>query len=448
MPPVIPKPGAAQLVAHFSRMRTLGENKPQLRFGFLSPYPTAGTLRLVLPFRRSWLLIVIMGIFTALFATPLFSVVHWSGLRGEDLFSLLFALFQLFWALGWSVGVGAIFLVFLALLMGREVVVVRADSLLIRLELQGFGVGGEYAAQGISNFRAAQPDAAAGTTWRGMHLAFDYYGVSVALGSDLVGPRSAEILHQVMSKLVLPVAAATGSGDIPPADSGAGMAGASPAAPPEPRASQVGRPGVIAAADGRGGGLSPSTIALLLANLVPLAGVWLLGWDIGEIMLLYWAESGIIGFFNLLKMAVVGGWATILLGPFFVGHYGAFMAVHLLFIYTFFVKGFQAKGAIAVTEVASHFYALWPALLALALSHGISFLLNFLGRREYAGTTVQKQMAEPYSRIMIMHITIIFGGFVVMALGSSLPALMLLIGAKTVVDLRAHGRQRSSSTHD
>lgn len=189
--------------------------------------------------------------------------------------------------------------------------------------------------------------------------------------------------------------------------------------------------------------MSPlSTVALLIANLVPLAGVWLLGWDIGEIMLLYWAESGIIGLFNLLKMAVVGRWATLFYGPFFVGHYGAFMAAHLLFIYTFFVHGVQAKGDIAVSEVVARFSALWPALLALAVSHGISFLINFIGKREFAETTVQKQMAEPYSRIMIMHLTIIFGGFVVMGLGSSLPALLLLMVAKIGVDLRAHARQR------
>ncbi|HSH12281.1 MAG TPA: DUF6498-containing protein, partial [Desulfurivibrionaceae bacterium] len=155
-----------------------------------------------------------------------------------------------------------------------------------------------------------------------------------------------------------------------------------------------------------------------------------------------WAESGIIGFFNLLKLAVVGRLATLFLGPFFVGHYGAFMAAHLLFVYTFFVQGGTNHGDLALAEVVARFFVLWPALLALAISHGISFVGNFLGRREYAATNVQKQMAEPYTRIIIMHLTIIFGGFVVMGLGSSLPALLLLVAAKIATDLRAHARQR------
>ncbi|NTV13013.1 MAG: hypothetical protein HGA96_03630 [Desulfobulbaceae bacterium] len=443
-----PKSGGAKFPPNFSRLRELGDNKPRLRFGYLSPLPAAGSIRLVLPFRRSWLLIGIVGIFLAIFAAPLVGIIRQANPRGDNLFSLVATLFQLFWGLGWSVGVGVIALIFLALLLGREVVVIRADALLIRLELFGFGVGGEYAAQGIRNLRPAQPDAANGTSWRGAHLAFDYYGVPVGFGSDLDGPRSSEILQLVRNNLQLPLGEAAVSGEARPAapavaeDVAAGWDSREPAVP-------AGTPPGITATTGWKDNLgSPSTLALLLANLVPLAGVYLLGWDIGEIMLLYWAESGIIGFFNLLKMAVVGRWATLFLGPFFVGHYGAFMAAHLLFIYTFFVQGLPGKGDIVVAEVVAKFTALWPALLALAVSHGISFLVNFLGRREFAGTTVQKQMAEPYSRIIIMHLTIIFGGFVVMGLGSSLPALLLLMVAKIGVDLRAHGRQRSLLAHD
>lgn len=430
---------AAKATSNLLRLRALGDRKPRLHFGFLPPWQRPDTLRLVLPFRRNWLLIAIAGLFLAVFSVPLFGVLGQGGPQDGDLFALVFRLFHLFWALGWSVGVAIIALVFLGLLLGREVVVVRPEALLIRLELLGFGVGGDYQAAGITNLRPAQPDGAGGNSWRGPHLAFDYYGVTVAFGSDLDGARAVEILEQVRNRVNLPTVADLAANGSSP---GTGPGEASldnlgqegqPAAPP----------GIAALAAGLEAELSPlSTAALIIANLVPLAGVWLLGWDIGEIMLLYWAESGIIGFYNLLKMAVVGGWATLFFGPFFVGHYGAFMVAHLLFIYTFFVKGIEGRGDIAVAEVAAYFSALWPALLALAVSHGISFIINFMGRREFAATTIQKQMAAPYSRIMIMHLTILFGGFVVMGLGNALPALLLLMAAKIGVDLRAHTRQR------
>lgn len=438
MPIPSPQP-AGKFPSTLSRLRGLGEKKPRLRFGYLPPLQGAGTLRLVLPFRRNRLVIGIVGVLLAVFAVPLFSVLGQMGPPDGDLFSLVFVLFHLFWGLGWSAGVGMIALVFLALLLGREVMVVRPESILIRLELLGFGVGGEYEARGISNFRPVQPDADAGTSWRGPHLAFDYYGVQVGFGSDLVGARALEILDLVRSNLNLPTVV-----DVAPDSSSMAAAGQGDMLEGfEQEAQPADPPGIAELAAGLEAELSPlSTLALIIANLVPLAGVWLLGWDIGEIMLLYWAESGIIGFFNLLKMVVVGGWATLFYGPFFVGHYGAFMAAHLLFIYTFFVKGVEAKGDIALTEVLGRFSDLWMALLVLVVSHGISFLINFMGRREYAGTTVQKQMAEPYGRIMVMHMTIIFGGFVIMGLGSSLPALLLLMVAKIVVDLRAHQKQR------
>jgi hypothetical protein len=47
-------------------------------------------------------------------------------------------------------------------------------------------------------------------------------------------------------------------------------------------------------------------------------------------------------------------------------------------------------------------------------------------------------MAEPYKRIIVMHVTIIFGGWLILLLKSPVPALILLIALKTAVDLRAH----------
>ena len=71
---------------------------------------------------------------------------------------------------------------------------------------------------------------------------------------------------------------------------------------------------------------------LIFANLVPVAGTLFFGWRLSDVMVLYWAESAIIGFFNLCKIAVIGRWFALLAGPFFLGHFGGFMAVHFLFI--------------------------------------------------------------------------------------------------------------------
>jgi hypothetical protein len=193
---------------------------------------------------------------------------------------------------------------------------------------------------------------------------------------------------------------------------------------------------------------STSVVALLLANLVPLVGVLGFGWDLGAIMLLFWAESGVIGFYAILRLCYVAGWSALFLGPFFVVHFGGFMVGHLIFIYTLFIQGVNAEGTIAAGADAGFtqtltdvFVPIFPALLALFLSHGVSFVTNFLRRREYAGRDPADQMKEPYRRIVVMHITIIFGGWFILALGAPAWALVLLVGLKTGVDLAAHRRE-------
>lgn len=99
---------------------------------------------------------------------------------------------------------------------------------------------------------------------------------------------------------------------------------------------------------------------------MPLARVLLLGWDIGAIMLLSWAKSAIVGVFNLLKLAVIGRWTVLFYGPFFVGHYGAFMAVHLLWVYTLFLRDPHASAATPRPKSATLSSACGPPCSALA----------------------------------------------------------------------------------
>ena len=46
----------------------------------------------------------------------------------------------------------------------------------------------------------------------------------------------------------------------------------------------------------------PSAYALILANLMPVAGVVLFDWNVVTILILYWAESVVIGIVNVLRL--------------------------------------------------------------------------------------------------------------------------------------------------
>ena len=54
-------------------------------------------------------------------------------------------------------------------------------------------------------------------------------------------------------------------------------------------------------------------------------------------------------------------------------------------------------------------------------------------------------MGKPYGRVVVLHLTILFGGFGVQALGSPLWALLLLVVLKTGIDLAAHVREHRNA---
>lgn len=51
---------------------------------------------------------------------------------------------------------------------------------------------------------------------------------------------------------------------------------------------------------------SPETIAVIVANVLPLVGVIGLGWDLAALVFLYWFELGILSFWALVKAVFAG----------------------------------------------------------------------------------------------------------------------------------------------
>jgi Family of unknown function (DUF6498) len=270
---------------------------------------------------------------------------------------------------------------------------------------------------------------------------------------------------------------------------------------------------------------SRSAIALLIANAIPLVGVLFFGWSLFTILVLFWIENGIVGFWNVprillarqslveslpdlvrdagfdkaesaeagalleasLRQAQAQGGLTIqgsangrpidasalvlgrfagigaaLLAVFFLIHYGIFWLVHGIFVFalpTFFgaantgclgadtIPGFGLDPAFeGLGGCATPFGdVVWSnvtiAAVALFLSHGASFLLNYIGGREYLTTSPARQMAAPYGRVVVLHLTIIFGAMLVAILGAPIAALVVLIVLKTAFDLRLHLRE-------
>jgi hypothetical protein len=195
-----------------------------------------------------------------------------------------------------------------------------------------------------------------------------------------------------------------------------------------------------------------SVLALLFVNLIPLVGVLFLDWDLYSIMVLYWLENLVIGGFNIIKMTFAAKADSSLSQklfsiPFFTFHYGFFCFVHGIFVMVLFQPGglfatsFSPFDLFSLSFMQSLARAFNWALLALVLSHGLSLVSNYFLAQEYLTVSVQEQLFQPYRRIIILHMTILVGGFVTMILGAPIFALVFMVILKTVMDVRAHQQE-------
>ncbi len=196
------------------------------------------------------------------------------------------------------------------------------------------------------------------------------------------------------------------------------------------------------------GGLPPSAAALLAANVVPLVGVVAFHWTVLSVLLLYWFENVVIGAINVLKMAFASPRSLsadiikVFLIPFFMFHYGMFTFVHGMFILALFghLSG-PFPGPTTFTTALRDAGVGW-GVVAIVASHGFSFAYNYLFSGEYRNASPQQLMAQPYARVVVLHVAILVGGFGAAALGSPAVALAVLVVLKTAIDFKAHLAER------
>ncbi len=117
-------------------------------------------------------------------------------------------------------------------------------------------------------------------------------------------------------------------------------------------------------------------------------------------------------------------------------HYGIFWLVHGVFVLTLPLFGAVSGDQELSVDIQPGTILL--AVLALAISHGLSFWWNFLVRGEYRHTSAAAQMFRPYGRLVILHVTIIFGALAISFTGAPAAAIAILVILKTALDVGLH----------
>ena len=192
--------------------------------------------------------------------------------------------------------------------------------------------------------------------------------------------------------------------------------------------------------------LTPSVLALLAANSIPIFGVLLFGWELFPLIFVYWLENAVIGMFTILKILSSNGrnpWKRkIIFVLFFLGHYSVFWIVHGVFV----IELFGARGS-TILQTYQFIVQNGPqyTLLALVLSHGYSFAYNYIRQGENKNVTLRGLMFAPYRRVIVLHALVLFGGIIIMILGLSRIGLLILALIKIAADLYAHGCEHARS---
>jgi hypothetical protein len=178
--------------------------------------------------------------------------------------------------------------------------------------------------------------------------------------------------------------------------------------------------------------------SLAAANATALAVALWQDWSIGSLMLIYWAQSVIIGLSYCARILALERFSTenftindrpveptaatkVQVALFFVGHYGLFHAAYLVFL------------AVEPT-LATRFDAwFWACVAAFAINHAWSYRYNRDLDRQ--GTpNIGTLMMTPYLRIVPMHVMILFGHL----LGATAAAVLLFGLLKSLADIGMH----------
>lgn len=194
-----------------------------------------------------------------------------------------------------------------------------------------------------------------------------------------------------------------------------------------------------------------SDYILILANLIPVYGVWFQGWNASKIFLVFCLETVIIGIFNVAKMGTVAAfvkkddvWDTAgkmtLLSSlffiiFFIFHYGFFVFVQTQIFFGvsgLFKNTSVLNSYLSIPKILGHNGLL--VLFIFITYYTLNTFLSFFASGEYKTISMGKLMFQPYGRIFVQQFVVIVGSMF-LALGADKFFILVLVLVKIGFEL-------------
>ena len=184
--------------------------------------------------------------------------------------------------------------------------------------------------------------------------------------------------------------------------------------------------------------------------IVMAAGIVLLDWPTFSVLALYWLENVIIGGFTALRILAAGSKTardgeSLATAVFFTVHYGLFCVVHGMFVAMLFggVRGVSSAADTLLLMIGrtagDRIGALVVAAMLIAAALDAWRAMAAVDADD--PKAVRGIMSEPYGRIVVLHLVLLAGGFLMTALQLPSLAALLLVALKLAYDLRALRRR-------
>jgi hypothetical protein len=187
----------------------------------------------------------------------------------------------------------------------------------------------------------------------------------------------------------------------------------------------------------------PMAWLTLLVDLLPIIAVVFFGWKAVPLVALYWLENLVIGAFTVLRM--IGTAANNVLNlagaafmvPFFTVHYGMFCFGHGIFLRSF-AGGEEGSGpfgggplSLIDWALSTGSHMIWFVMAIIGVN-AIFYVTDFILRGGYREAELGAEMFAPYGRIVTLHVAIILGAGLMLAVGQPLLGVLILIILRVV----------------
>ncbi len=199
--------------------------------------------------------------------------------------------------------------------------------------------------------------------------------------------------------------------------------------------------------------------SLVVSNILTLILAVTLHWSLLTIMWIYWCQSVIIGFFNVIRILKLKTFSAknlklnnipvekikffrkiptffkVFVACFFAFHFGMFHLVYAIFLSVGTIASLYTGFPLPSVPVA--FFGVLFSAAVFFINHLFSFIYN--SKKDEGLPDIGRLMFYPYARIIPMHITIIIG---VLLGPMALPFFLVL---KTIADVVMHIQEHAVS---